>query len=129
MPMLPDSNDSQAETGRAPEERRDICGRLEAPGENEDDRADDHRDLSSRVALSSREPFKKGSAASQRERWNLPRSSQACHKPKSVVFLRNGRIRNRAVRRRKEKGAPRTDSCNLSRESSCVDMWLQKFFV
>jgi hypothetical protein len=27
MPMLPDSHDSQAETGRAPEERRDICGR------------------------------------------------------------------------------------------------------
>ena len=43
MPMLPDRNDSQAEACRAPEERREIGGRFEDSGDDEDDRPDNRR--------------------------------------------------------------------------------------
>jgi hypothetical protein len=40
MPVLPDRNDPQAEACRAAKQRRDIGGRFEASGDDEDDRAD-----------------------------------------------------------------------------------------
>jgi hypothetical protein len=41
--MLPDGDKSQTEASRAPQERREIGGRFEASGDDEDDRPDNRR--------------------------------------------------------------------------------------
>jgi hypothetical protein len=43
MPMLPDRNNPQAEAGRPSQEGRDIGGRVQASGDDEDDRTDNRR--------------------------------------------------------------------------------------